>query len=151
MSLKKSLFSKMSGLLCFSPLATYALRFTVRKVRVDEISEKQKEVNKLSHVPQILHDLILQNRDSNRPLFAIRLRDVNPLNRLRPVRPSLQSLRKILKVLLEFLPIVTPHFSAYSRSCFPFEPKVVFPQTFHRIDMVKERREHLLPILLCSK
>ena len=31
----------------FSPLTTYALRLTVRKVRVDEISEREKLVGEL--------------------------------------------------------------------------------------------------------
>ena len=96
-----------------------------------------------------LHDLILQNWDSNRPLTAVALRDVSPLNKSRPVRPPLQSLREVLEVVLQFLPIVTPCLSVYPRCRFPFEPKVAFPQPFHCIDMVKERREPLLPILPC--
>ena len=85
----------------------------------------------------------------DQPLSAVRLRDINQLNRPCPKRPPLQSLGEILQVLLQFLPIVTPRLSVYSRSRFPFKPKIAFLQTINRINVVKERPESLLPMLLC--
>jgi hypothetical protein len=48
---------------------------------------------------RLLHDLVLQGGNGNRPLRPLLFRDVDPAERLRPVLPARQPIVELLKIL----------------------------------------------------
>src|SRR6202011_714755 len=66
----------------------------------------------------LLHDLVFQRRDSEWPLSAIRLRDVNTPRGLRPVRSTMNSSVEIACAPLHVLLILFPCHAVHSRRSF---------------------------------
>src|SRR5215469_11443719 len=96
-----------------------------------------------------LYDLVFQRCDSERSLPPVGLGDVYPTHRLGSVCSAFQSMGKVLEVLLEGLAVVPPCLSVHARRGFLLQREVSQPQRFQMVDMVQERRESQLLILLC--
>src|SRR5215469_1326133 len=75
--------------------------------------------------------------------------DVYPTHRLGSVCSAFQSMGKVLEVFLEGLAVVPPRLSVHARRSFLLQREVSQPQRFQMVDMVQERRESQLLILLC--
>ena len=97
-----------------------------------------------------LDDLVFQRGNAARPLPPVRLRDEASQDRPRPVRPSCQPLAEVVEILFQSLPVVPPRLAVDSCRRVPLQGEVRAPQSFQVIDMVKERREPLLPVLVGS-
>src|SRR5262249_28822847 len=84
-----------------------------------------------------------------RSLPPVGLGDVHPTHRLRPVRSSLQPLREVPEVLFQCLPVVPPRLPVHAWRSFPLQTEVGPAQRVQVVDVVQERGEPQLPILLC--
>src|SRR5579875_473310 len=76
------------------------------------------------------------------------LGDVHPPHRLGPVRSSLQPLRQVLEILLPFLAVVPPRLPVHAGRGFLLETEVGLAEHFRVIDVVQERGEPQLLVLL---
>src|SRR6266404_291589 len=74
---------------------------------------------------------------------------IHPTHRLRSVRPSLQPFGKVLEIPLQFFPVVPPRLSVHARRGFLLQTEVSHAQRFQVVDVVQERCEPQLLILLC--
>ena len=96
-----------------------------------------------------LDDLVLQGCDRQRPLLAVRLRDICPAGRLRPIRspmdPSMQIVEPGLKVCL----VVLPRHAVHARRGFALECVERHPERVD-VDVVEKRGEPLLLPLPCG-
>ena len=88
-----------------------------------------------------LDHLVLERGNPEWPLASVRLRDVDPPDRLRSVRPPLQARREVHEVILQLLPVGPPRFTIDSRCRVPLEAKVRLAQGLDAVDVVQERRE----------
>src|SRR5215471_423191 len=118
--------------------------------------EAVREAEKVGFIDGVHHpdrraldDLVFQRRHAERPLPPVGLGDVHPANRLGPVRSSLQPLREIPEVRFQFLAVVPPRLSVHARCGFPLQTEVSHCQRVQVVDMVQERGEPHLLILLC--
>src|SRR5215470_2259227 len=112
-------------------------------------TEKIRFVNGVQHLDRgALDDLVFQHRYSKRSLPPVGLGDVHPTHRFRPVRSSLQPVGKILEIPLQFFSIGPPRLPIYAWRGFLLEREGGRAQRFQVIDVVQERREPQLPILL---
>ncbi len=102
-------------------------------------------VQHLDHRP--LKELVLQRRDSERPLPPIWLRDVRPPRRPRPVAPAMDPGMQVLEVALQVLPVVTPCHPVHPRRGLGLQRPIRRPQAFD-INMVQQRDEPRFPVLL---
>jgi hypothetical protein len=126
-----------------------------RLVRVATRSEPIGETEEVRLVDGVQHldrgsldDLVLQRWHSERPLPPIRLWYVRPSNRSGPVRSPLQPFREILKVGLQVLAVVPPRLAVHSWGRLPVQFPVGCLQSGYVVDVVEERGEPLLSILL---
>ena len=114
-------------------------------------TEKVRFVDGVQHLDRrALDDLVFQRRHSERPLPPVGLGDVHPPHRLGPVRSSLQPIGEVPEVLLQFLPVVPPRLPVHARRGFPLQTEVGPAQRFQVIDVVQERGEPQLLILLAA-
>lgn len=93
------------------------------------------------HHDRALDDLVLQRRNRQRALAAVRLRYQPPTRRLRPIRPPMDPLVQVFDPVIEVCLVVLPSQ--------PVRPGGgVFPQSVERrpqqSGMVEERGERLL-------
>src|ERR1700741_2645255 len=113
-------------------------------------AEKIRFINGVQHLDRrTLDDLIFQRRYSERPLPPIGLGDIHPTHGFRSVRPSLQPFGKVLEIPLQFLAVVPPRLPVHARRDFLLHTEVSHAQRFQVVDVVQERREPQLLILLC--
>src|SRR5215831_11609945 len=126
-----------------------------RLMLVASRSEPVGEVEEVGFVNGIQHldrrpldDFVFQRCDSERSLPPVGLGDVYPTHRLGSVCSAFQSMGKVLEVLLEGLAVVPPCLSVHARRGFLLQREVSQAQRFQMVDMVQERRESQLLILL---
>src|SRR5436309_11263011 len=113
-------------------------------------TEKIRFVDGVQHLDRgPLDDLVLQHRHSERSLPPVGLGDIHPTHRLRSVRSSLQPFGKVLEIPILFFPVVPPRFPVHARRGFLLQREVGHAQSFRVVDVVQERREPQLLILLC--
>src|SRR5882762_4280841 len=112
--------------------------------------EEVRFVDSVQHLDRCtLDDLVFQRRYSERPLPPIGLRYIDPTHRLGSVRSSFQPMGKILETVLEGLAVVPPRLSVDARRRFLLQAEVSLAQCFRIVDVVEERGEPQLLILLC--
>src|SRR5215469_693877 len=113
-------------------------------------AEKIRFVDGVQHLNRCaLDDLVFQRRNSERPLPPVGLRYVHPSHRLGSVRSSFQPMGEILEIILEGLAVVPPCLPVHTWRGFLFQTAVGHAQRFEVVDVVQERREPQLLILLC--
>src|SRR6266481_3386897 len=113
-------------------------------------AEKIRFVYGVQHLDRCtLDDFVFQRCDSERSLPPVGLGDIHPTHRLRSVRPSLQPFGKVLEIPLQLLTVVPPRLPVHARRGFLLQTEVSHAQRFQVIDVVQERREPQLLILLC--
>src|SRR5579885_360664 len=126
-----------------------------RPMRAAPRSEPVGEAEKVGFVDGVQHldrrtldNLVFQRRYAERPLPPIGLGDVHPTNRLGPVRSSFQPRGKVLEILFQFLTVMPPRLPVHARRGFPLQAEVGPAKRFQVVDVVQERGEPQLPILL---
>src|SRR6266436_5914896 len=119
-------------------------------------SESVRKVEKIRFVDSVQHfdgcaldDFVFQHRNSERSLPPVALVDIRPTHRFRSVRSSLQPMGEVLEIVLESLAVVPPRLSIHTRRRFLLQTEVGRAQRFRVVDVVQERREPQLLILLC--
>lgn len=86
-----------------------------------------------------LNEFVFEQRDAERSLPPVRLRDVHPMHRLRPVRSALQSLGEVLEIFLKRLAVVPPCLSVHTGSRLPVQLQVGEPQKVDPVYVVPEQ------------
>ena len=110
--------------------------------------EKVRFVDRVQHRHRRpLDDLVLQRRDTERPLPPVGFGDVHPTNRSGPVRAPSQPFGQILEVTLQRLAVGLPRRPVYAGGGVPLQREVGRPQRVRVVDVVEERGELRLPIL----
>src|SRR4029079_12168895 len=97
-----------------------------------------------------LDDLVLQSRHTDRPLSAVRFRDVDTSHGLRQVRSSFQPIGKVLEIVLKILSVVLPGLAIDTRARVPFKRQVRGTQPVDVVDVVEECSEPLFLVPSCS-
>ena len=119
--------------------------------RPEAVGETQKVglVDGAQHLGhRALDDLVLQRRHAERPLTAVRFRDVHAPHRLRPVAPACAPARTgRCSFACRFLLVARRPFPIDSRTRLPLQPPERALQRLH-VDMMQQRRE---PGLLVSR
>ncbi len=104
-------------------------------------AEEVRLVDGVHHLDdRSLDDLVLQRRDTERPLPPIRLRDVHPSRWLSAVHSSVQPRVKIPKMGLHILAVPRPRHAINSRCGLGVDPLVRSPEPVDG-DVVQERGE----------
>ncbi len=113
-------------------------------------AEKIRFVDGVQHLDRCtLDDFVFQRCDSERSLPPVGLGDIHSTHRLRSVRSSLQPFGKVLEIPLQFFPVVPPRLPVHARRSFLLQREVGHAQRFQVVDVVQERGEPQLLILLC--
>src|SRR5205085_4178978 len=114
------------------------------------IAEKIRFIDGVQHLDRgALDDFVFQRRHSERSLPPVGLGYIHPTHRLRSVRSSLQPFGEVLEIALQFFAVVPPRLTVHARRSFLLQRKVGHAQRFEVVDVVQERREPQLLILLC--
>jgi hypothetical protein len=93
-----------------------------------------------------LDDLVLQNRQADRPLPPVELGYVRPLDRSCPVRSPPKPLREVPEMFPQVLPVASPRLPVDSRGRVAPNAVVRLSQAVYVVDVVEERGEPLLPV-----
>ena len=113
-------------------------------------AEEVRFVYSVQHLDRgTLDNLVFQRCHSERSLPPVGLGDVHPSYRLRSIRSSLQPFGEVLEIPLQIFSVVPPRLPVHARRCFLLQREVGHAQRFQVIDVVQERREPQLLILLC--
>src|SRR5437588_8646877 len=114
------------------------------------IAEKIRFIDGVQHLDRgALDDFVFQRRHSERSLPPVGLGYIHPTHRLRSVRSSLQPFGEVLEIALQFFAVVPPRLTVHARRGFLLQREVGHAQSFRVVDVVQERREPQLLILLC--
>src|SRR5919108_2342840 len=143
----------------------HPVHFSRQQSRVERIqrlmlaspwSEPVREAKKVRFVDGVqnldrntLDDLVFQRRYSERSLPPVGLGYVHPTHRLRSIRSSLQPVGEVLEIFFQLLPVVPPRLPVHAWGGFLLQREVGHPQRFQVVDVVQERGELQLLILLC--
>lgn len=96
-----------------------------------------------------LDNLVLDSGYADEPLPPILLRDSHPSDWSCSVRSATQSSGEVLEVSLKVLRVLLPRYLIDPWCGFPLETEEGLPESVDIVDVVPERAEPLLPILLC--
>jgi hypothetical protein len=97
-----------------------------------------------------LDDLVLQRRDCQRPLPAVRLRDIDPPRRQRPVGAPMDTVPQISEVSLKVCGVVLPRHAVHAGRRLALDCSERLPEQIV-VDVVQERGEPLvLPFPGCG-
>jgi site-specific DNA recombinase len=109
---------------------------------VAEAQELRLVDRRQDHDHRGLDDLVLQGRDAERPLPAVRLRDVHPPRRQRPIRPCVKPPMQGGEVVLAARLVCLPRHRVGPGSRAPLEREERGPEHADA-DVVQERRQSL--------
>jgi site-specific DNA recombinase len=85
--------------------------------------------------------LVLQGRDADGPLAAVRFRDIYPFDRTGVVGPACQALLEVFEVGFERLPVAVPGLAVDARRRIALERIVRLPEPVDVVDLMPEVRE----------
>jgi len=107
-----------------------------------ETPEKVGLIDGVEHFDgRTLDDLVIHRGHADLPLPRVRLRDVDPPDRLRPVCAPPQLVGEVEEASLQVFSELLPRLAVGTRCGFPLEAEVGLPESGDVIDVVPERGE----------